>query len=107
MVNQFQLLLLSIFSLGFIGDVFFLSKTSDWGSDIRLAALTIFWLIIGRLNKFHSTATFKLTLVFLILLAFLFTFFQTHPSVERVATWVYIYLFIGIVQQFWEVRKES
>lgn len=100
-------LLLFLFAIGFVVDAFFIVPTADYGSDARIFLLLLLWIITSKFMRFKSRETFKITLVFLLLLAFLFIFFSAHPSVERIATYVYIYLFVGIIQQFLELRKEK
>ena len=107
MVNELQGLLLTVFFLGFLADVFFFPSTLSYASDIRLLILSLLWLLICKTARFSSIATFKITLVFLGFLSVLFIFFREHTSVERIASWVYIYLAIGIVQQLLESRKEQ
>lgn len=100
-------LLFFLFGIWFLVDVFFIIPTQDYGSDARIFLLVFLWIIAAKIIHLRSTETFKLTLAFLILLAFLFIFFPKHTSMERIATYVYIYLFAGIVQQFLELRKEK
>lgn len=107
MGKEFAGLLLFLFGIGFIVDVFFIAPTQDYGSDARIFLLFLLWIIAVKLMHLKSAETFKLTLAFLILLALLFIFFPTHASVERIATYVYIYLLVGIIQQFLELRKEK
>lgn len=107
MLSQTQVVALMLFSAGFIGDVFFITKTLDLGSDARLFLFVIFWLLISKVAKFSSFATFRITLFFLALLSILFIFAREHGSIERIATWVYIFLLVGIVQQFIELRREK
>lgn len=99
--------LLTFFLIGFIGDVFYFYNTLDYMSDLRLLFFVIFWLFISKVSKFSSTATFKINLVFLGLLSVLFIFFREQPSIDRVASWVYIYLFLGVLQQLFEMNKKN
>lgn len=101
-------LLLTIFFVGLFVDNFLLpSSTLSITTDIRLLLLLLFWLWIVRIFRFTSIATFKLTLVILIVLSILFIFAPEHKSVERMASWVYMLLVTGVVQQFFESRKEK
>lgn len=110
-VSELHGLLLTAFLIGFFVDVFFfpaaLNNGLGYGSDLRLLFLSLFWLGIGRIAHFSSIATFKITLVFLAVLSFMFVFFPTHISIERIASWVYVYLAIGVVQQLFESRKNQ
>lgn len=105
--NQLQILLLIFFFGGFLCDVFFFPIILDWGSDFRLFLIVLVWLFTVRISNFTSRATFKLTLGFLILLSVLFIFFPTYPPTERIASWIYIFLAIGITQQFFENPKKE
>jgi hypothetical protein len=110
MKHELQGLLVTAFLIGFFVDVFFfpamLNNGLGYGSDLRLLFLSMLWLLVGKIAHFNSITTFKVVLLFLGLLAILFVFFPTHPAVERVASWVYVYLAIGIVQQLFESRNE-
>ena len=107
MLDELRILLMGVFFLGVSADVFYIWKNLDWGSDIRLFCITAFWLVIGKMFRLTSIATFKVTLVFLVVLSIYFIFLREHPSVERLASWVYISLAIGVVQQLWESRKNQ
>ena len=108
MITQLSYILLTLFSIGALVDVFLMSSpTLSYGSDLRIFLLLCFWLFIVKVGRLGSIATFKLALIFLAILFFLFTFFRTQPSVERTATWIYLLLLIGIIQQFFDVKKEK
>lgn len=108
MNNKFRNVLFFLFCIGVIIDVFYMSSLPmSYSSDLRIFFLLAVWLFVEKIWKFGSVATFKVALVFLVVLFFLFTFFRTQPSVERVATWIYLLLLIGIIQQFLEIRKEK
>ena len=104
-VNEFKILLLPVFLVGFVVDVFFYPVVLDWGSDFRLFLIVLLWIFIVKRSHFGSRATFKIALGFLVLLFTLFVFFSSHPAIERIASWIYIFLLIGIIQQFFEPRK--
>ena len=105
-MNELAVLFFSVFFVGFLADVFLLWQKLDWAADIRLFILVGLWLLIGKMFRLTSIATFKVTLVFLIVLSFLFIFAREHASVERIASWVYIFLAVGVIQQLWESRKK-
>lgn len=101
-------LFLTVFFIGLSVDVFLLpSSTLSIATDVRLLILLFFWLFLVRTLRFTSIATFKLTLVILIVLSIIFIFAPDNQSVERLASWVYILLVTGVVQQFFESRKEN
>jgi len=104
-----HLIFLAIFFSGFIVDVFFIKPENtytDWVSDIRLFSLLFLWLIIWKISRFTSIATFKITLILIVILSFLFIFFPGNPSSERLASWIYVFLATGVIQQLFEVRKK-
>lgn len=104
--DEFGLFLLVFFLIGFTIDVFFVPSTFDLGSDGRLFFLVLLWLFLSHVSHFTSKATFKIAIGFLAILFFLFLFFRTTPILDRVASWIYIFLCIGIVQQFVESKKQ-
>ncbi|MFH1833031.1 MAG: hypothetical protein ABH816_02580 [Candidatus Levyibacteriota bacterium] len=109
-IKYFSILLLIVFFAGYITDIFFIKPVlsyTDWPSDIRLFALLFLWLFIGKISNFKGMATFKLTLIFVVILSFLFIFFRTHFSTERLASWVFVYLATGVIQQLFETRKKT
>lgn len=104
----FRIVFLVVFLTGFIADAFFVklqNTYTDWGADARLFLLLTLWVIIAKASRYTSTATFKLTLAFLTILSFFFIFFRGHPSIERLASWVYIYMATGVIQQLFEARR--
>lgn len=108
-VKKFNVILLIFFLTGFIWDVFFMplapNSYTDWGADIRVFIFLILWIFIGKISGFTSFATFKLTLLFLIVFSTLFVFFRELSAIERVGSWIYIYLATGVVQQLFETRR--
>lgn len=96
----FRLVLITVFFAGVIIDTFL-----EFRSDLILLAFCLLWILVGRLFKFNSTITFKAVLAFLILFLILFIFSQDKGYVERIATWIYLLLAIGIAQQFREVTS--
>lgn len=102
--NKFKhkVFFLIIFFLWFVIDVFFIKPEdsyTDWGSDVRLFALLFLWLFIWKVYRFSSRATLKLTLVFIIIFSVNFILFKDSTHVERLASLIYVYLTVGVVQQ--------
>jgi len=106
-VDEFRVFLLVLFLISFIVDVFFVPSTFDLGSDARLFFLVLLWLFLSKLSHFTSRSTFKVTMGFLTILFFFFLFSRTSPILDRVASWIYIFLCIGVVQQFLESRMQN
>lgn len=108
--RRLGIVFLIIFFTGFIADVFFITPDkfyTDWVSDVRLFLLLLLWLFIVKISHFTSIATFKLTLIFLFALSFFFIFFRDHIATERLASWIYFFLFTGVIQQLFESRKQA
>lgn len=75
-------------------------------SDIRIFGILFFYIVLIKLFKLKSNATFMLALIL-----FLFAYLQyvfTDPVVfsqpvvprsERTAVWVYLFLVIGVIQR--------
>lgn len=107
-LKKFNIILLIFFFAGFIWDIFFIPLTpnsyTDWVADIRLFIFLILWIFIERISSFTSIATFKLTLLFLIIFSILFVFFRQLPAIERVGSWIYIFLATGVIQQLFEAK---
>lgn len=98
--HRFRLVLATIFAVGVAGDIFLNSR-----SDINLLLLCLLWVLIIKLFNFKSAMTFKVALIFLAILFFLFIISPSQGHIERVATWVVLFLVLGIVQQFGEVTS--
>ena len=106
--SEFRTFLYLFFFIGFLADVFFIKRENtytDWGSDVRLFLLLFLWLFIWKILHYTSFTTFKLAGLFLTFLSAFFIFFRDHSSVERLASWVYIYLATGVIQQLFEVKR--
>ncbi len=103
-VEEFKVFLMVLFFISFIFDVFFLPSTFDLASDVRLFFLVFLWLFLSKLSHFTSRSTFKVTIGFLIILFLFFLLFPASPILDRIASWIYIFLCIGVVQQLLESR---
>jgi len=107
-IRILSFLFLMVFLVGFIADIFFFipaQSYTEWGSDIRLFVLLIFWLFIGKIFRFTSFTTFKLVLLYVITFSILFVFFREISAIERLSSWIYIYLATGVIQQFFEAKS--
>lgn len=99
--KQNSVILLPIFILILLADVFIFDGTSD--RRIVIVLLT-YWLYI-RFNNLKSKITF---LIALTLLIGMFTSFVIEgPSIqtERLAVWVVLFLGFGIIQQWGEASR--
>lgn len=99
-LTHFRVILIVIFVVGVLLDIFVNSN-----SDMNLLLLCVLWVLVVKLFKFNSAITFKVTLIFLALLFFLFIVASDQKPIERVATWIFFFLALGIVQQFREVTS--
>jgi len=96
-----SLTFLSIFFIAIVADLFFFAQSSD----IRYALLILYWLFVVRALRFQSDATFKLTLGLLGALFLFFIFDRTSLVTEKIATWIYLFLWVGVIQQWLELKK--
>ena len=90
--------LLVLFFVGVALDVFFLKVSSD----LFLFLLIFLWILVSKVYGYKSTATFKVTLFFVLLLLALFIITPGQTSSERISTWIYLFLAVGIIQQWRE-----
>lgn len=85
---------------GIVYDIFILRS----GSDTQLFLLSFLWLSAAGIGRWGSSATIKLSLCLLVLLFLLFLFGDASFMTERIATWLYIFIVIAVIQQFIELR---
>lgn len=90
------------FLFAVFGDTLFVTSASDW----RLLFIILLWLLTIKAYNFKSTATFKVALCYLAVLFLLFFVARTHPLTERISTWIFLFLGVGIIQQFFEIRAQ-
>lgn len=102
-INSYKSFVLVLFSLLLFFDVFKFKGTPT--ADLRIGIIVALWIIVLNLYKLKSIATFQLTLGCISILLYLYIFARTEYSLERTATWVYMFLVVGIIQQFLELRR--
>lgn len=100
---QFRIYFLGAFIIGILGDIFYF-KTS---SDFRFFPFLFLWISILKFYRFKSNSTFKVSLVFLILLFIFFVFARNSPTTEKIATYIYLFLVVGVIHQFAELRSRD
>lgn len=99
-IRKNSVVLLPIFFLGIIADVFMLPTSSD----LRIASiLLIYWLYV-RLKKIKSHFTIGVTFILLLFMFLSFVITGTSVRTERLAVWVVLFLGFGIIQQWREVK---
>lgn len=95
-----QAVLLTLFILGVIGDVYGFNIYSD----SRLVLLLLLYWFYIRLNNVRSKTTFLLTLIFLVVMFISFLAKGANAQTERIAVWFYLLLAFGIIQQWQELE---
>lgn len=100
LLRRLRFFLITIFFIGVIVDIF-----SNVNSDMSLLLLCALWILAIKLFNFKSATTFIVTLAFLVALFFFFLISPDQKSIERAATWIFLFLALGIVQQFREVAS--
>lgn len=94
----FRFALITLFFVGVMTDVFYLNRSYD----LLLLLLVGMWVLVVRLYQFKSAITFKVVLICLLFLITLFILVPSQSSSERLTTWIYLLLIVGIVQQWRE-----
>ena len=101
-LKPLRFLILMAFVLGVFGDVF-LFKLS-----LGLFTLFIFilWLLAVWLFEFTAKISFYLSFAFLALTLLLMTF-KVIIIPNKASVWIYLFLFLAVVQQLITLLKES
>ena len=97
-LTKIRFTLLTLFFVGVATDVFFLTVSLD----VFLFLLIFLWILVSKLYTYKSTATFKVTLFFALLLFVLFVLTPGQTPSERLSTWIFLFLAVGIIQQWKE-----
>ncbi len=100
-LTKYKIIIFVLFVLGISIDIFF----SKYRSDILLFSLLALWIVIIRINRYQSSISFKLSLLFLIGLFVSFLINRKSPVNDELVTWIYLLLGIGVVHSFWDLRK--
>lgn len=87
---------------GILMDVFVFKFTSD----LLTLIITGFWIFTIRKSKLDGRVSLFGGLIFLVICS-LFLMFKLNLSADKTATWVYIFLTIGIFQTLWKYKKEK
>jgi hypothetical protein len=101
-VSAYKHLLFLICVIGVLIDVFFLKFTSDF----LIFLLTALWVLVVKLYKFEGRVSVAVALGFLVLCPFLLIF-KKEAIAEKAAIWTYMFLVVGAIQMFIEVKKEK
>lgn len=94
-VIRFNLVAALILGLIIVNIIFVRQLSSDIGTLILIFS----WIIISKWYSLKSDTTFLLALCFLLLIP-LFSIFNLLEIAERSAVWLYYFLIIGILQQY-------
>ena len=86
-----------------MGYIFSLSNTSD------VITFGILGIYIFILNFYQLNAKTTFSICFFILGAFsiLFIFTNASNQTEKAAVWLFLFLFIGIIQELWQLKNEK
>lgn len=76
-------------------------------SDLHVLVMLGLWICIIYLYNLQSTATLKLVSIYVVLLSGVYTFFQISPSLERLATMLYLFLCLAIIQLLLKFKKSK
>jgi hypothetical protein len=101
--NNIQIKLLSFFLIGLVTDILYFPVVSD----IRYFSLLFIWFMLVQFFRLTSVESFKLVLGLLFLLFIFYLFDKDSQTNERIATWIYLLLLFGVIQQFIELNKEK
>lgn len=93
-----KLVVLTILLLGVVGDIFFISGSSD----LRIFSIITLYVIGIWLYKLNSRIIFLLCLVLLGIMFIEFLLSGTSERTEKAAVWLVLFLAIGIIQQWRE-----
>jgi hypothetical protein len=93
--------LLALFLFGLLAEIFLITTPSDL---ITLSIMGV-WIITVRLFKFKGRASIIWTLIFLASCPFLLIF-NNLPFAEKLARWAYMFLMVGVLQTFWEIKEQ-
>lgn len=94
----FILIFLTIF-----GDVFL----RKYSSDIIIFSILLIYLFAVSFYKTKSSLSFKYCFIIIVAMAISFIFTETSSTTEKSAVWAYIFLVIGIIQQWFEINSRK
>ncbi len=89
-LSHFKYVLMLIFLIGIVGDIFFITPYSD---SISLFLILI-WITILVSFRFESRVSFTIALVLLIVFSFLHLGLNAYFA-EKLAIWAFIFLIVG------------
>lgn len=92
---------LAIFVSSIIYDLFYSKEFTDWNLLIQI----VVWLAIVIIYSMKSFATILVILVYLVMLSGFYIFAPASPSLERLCTIIYLFLFFVVIQQLIECKS--
>jgi hypothetical protein len=101
-LDKYRFLILILSGISILFDIFFLKFTSDF----LIFFLTGLWVLVVKLYKFEGRVSVAVALGFLVLCPFLLIF-KKEAIAEKAAIWAYMFLVVGVIQMFIEVKKEK
>jgi len=97
-LREYKTVVISFFLLSLFVDIAFLTDNSD----IRFFILIPIYIIASRTYRFTSKRTFLLCFILTIIMGLLYLFIGPVGPTEKTAVWIYLFLAVGIIQQFRE-----
>jgi len=97
-----KIFILTACGLGVLTHLFFF----EFISDVRILFFTALWVLSVWLYEFKGRISIAGGLVFLIFCPFLLLI-NREPIAEKAAIWAYMFLVVGVVQEFIEYLGEN
>lgn len=95
------------FVLAFIFDVFVIDFMFNFQSDLRQFVVIGIWLVICNVFGLGGRGTFILSFFILVILTPFTIFSPDNPKTDRIATYLYLFLWVGLIQSGWELYKKK
>lgn len=99
LTRSFRHVLLVLFFVGIICDIFYFNESSDW----RIFPLLFFYIFILTLYRANSSFVFICDFIVLGFLFFLYITTGTAVNTEKAAVWWILLLIVGVIKQWREL----
>lgn len=93
--------MLALVGIGVLSNVFI----STQNTDLMILSLTFLWILSAWLYNFEGRVSIAVALAFLAMCPFLLIL-KKESTAEKAAVWAYIFLSVGVAQQFIEYIRE-
>lgn len=97
-LKESKQIILTIFVLSLVQDIFF----GKGSSDVRIFVTLFLYMVISRFYRLGSRLTYGICLFVLAAMVAGFLFSGPSESTEKAAVWLFIFLLVGIIQQWRE-----